>query len=546
MIAGSISAALEDEVLREVRRRGIVVWLDKDAVYTPFVDGLAKRHAEGELREPVVPFRGSFLEVVLALEPFGNSIDNTPLLVHMPGFNEESIRTTPVLELYKAGFRFRKSLETLVREVARGRVLPDEIERFVTSPDLTLESAEVWLAAQVRGARTGLEELLGQMSLVVIADELLGKNTFLAESLRTGLDREVLAAFLHRQTGMDEAWIGFYGNDPAGSPINNLAAAFGAWLLCVEYANDLVRPPHIEPLRPLQALSPQLSGACVEVVQQLRARHPDRYAALADEVELHLHEELPAIRPEDLGKIDTFRIEEARVLGAAVDALKTAEWNKAGSFAAARVGESSFWLQRDQSRRFAWALVEVAAALGHALTSEARPLAGAGGLEDALARYTKQAFVVDRAHRRFEQQRLALAGAEGSSLRRLSRGGRGPAPPLSRLGRRAGPRLHGDLPEARFSWRPLAGAADALRAGRAPAGGRPGEGGLLHDRRLPLRNGRGAGRGDARRRDPGGPQGTFRGAALDHRGRHERPRPGGSERAAHPRWQRGLCRLQGR
>lgn len=68
-------------------------------------------------------------------------------------------------------------------------------------------------------------------------------------------------------------------------------------------------------------VSPQLARACIDVVQELRARHPERYAALADEVELHLHEELPAIRPEDPGKVGTFRVEEARVLAAAVDAL---------------------------------------------------------------------------------------------------------------------------------------------------------------------------------------------------------------------------------
>jgi len=408
MTGGPISAALEAELLRETRRRGTVIWLDKDATYTPFVDDLVKRHAAGTLREPVVAFRGSFLEVILALEPHASGLDSAGLLVHMPGFNEDTIRTTPVLELYEPGFRFRKSLDTLVREVARGRVVPEEVERFVSAPGLTLEAADAWLERQVQGARAGLEGLLAQMSLVVVAEELLGKDTFLASRGRTDADREVLAAYLHKQTGMDEAWVRFYGSDPGAGAFANLASAFGAWLLCVEYVNDLQRPPHLAELRPLKDLSPQLARACVAVVEELRAKHPDRYAALADEVELHLHDELPQIQPEDLGKVDTFRLEEARVLDAAIAALKAGAWERVRGFTATRQGGSSFWLQRDQSRRFAWTLVETAAALGEACAREPRPLQGARGLEDALARYTERAFEVDRAHRRFEQQRLAL------------------------------------------------------------------------------------------------------------------------------------------
>lgn len=408
MTQPSISSALEDEVLREVRRRGTVVWLDKDGVYTQFVDDLVRRHSEGELHEPVVAFRGSFLEVILALETFGAALDSSTLLLHMPGFNEETIRATPVLDLYEPGYRFRKSLETLVREAARGHVAPEEIERFATSPGLSLEAADAWLAGQIRGARAGLEDLLAQMSLFVVAEELLGKDTFLTSRVRTDADLATLADYLHRQTGMDEAWSRFYGSDPSTQKLESLVGAFGAWLLCVEYVHDLARVPHVEPLKPLRDLSPQLRSACIDVVRQLRARHPDRYATLADEVERHLHEELPAIRPEDLGRVDTFRIEEVRILDAAIEALKKEDWSVTHGFATARAGEASFWLQRDQSRRFAWTLVEAAATLGLSMDAHKRPLQGARGLEEALARYTEGAFEVDRAHRRFEQQRLAL------------------------------------------------------------------------------------------------------------------------------------------
>jgi hypothetical protein len=410
---GLCSAALEEELLGELRRHGIVVWLDKDAAYSAFVDALQRRAATGSFAYPVVAFRGSFLQTVLALEPYGNSLDKSPLLIHMPGFNEESIRRTPVLELYEAGYRFRKSLDTLVQEVARGRVTPAELQELLAQPGLTLHTADAWLAQRLSESREGLAGLLAQMSLGVVVDELLVKDTFLLGRLRSAQEREVLKAYLQRQLGIDEPWHQFIAShDPQSTPEKRLAAALAAWLLCVEYVHDLKRPPHLLALQPLRALSPLLVEPCVAQVHALRSRHADLYARLADEVEtMYLFEELPAIRPEDLGQVDTFPIEETRVLEAAIAALKEGAWDKALSWAEARSGERSFWLQRDQIRRCEWSLVGDAARLGAMLARHPTALTGARSLGEAMERYaslSSGAFEVDRCHRRFEQQRLTL------------------------------------------------------------------------------------------------------------------------------------------
>ena len=172
---GPVSAALEEELRGELRK-GIVVWLDKDGLYTDFVDQLALRHVAGEFPVPVVGFRGSFLKTLFALEPYGSSLDNLPLLVHMPGFNEETIRATPVLELYDPGIRFRKSLDTLVREAARGRVAPDEVERFLLTAPKTVAEADAWLVGQMSSATEGFAARLDHVGLSVVLDGLLGKT----------------------------------------------------------------------------------------------------------------------------------------------------------------------------------------------------------------------------------------------------------------------------------------------------------------------------------------------------------------------------------
>ncbi len=404
-----VSAALEGELGRELRRHGVVVWLDRDGVYTQWVERAAERAARGELAYPVVGFRGSFLEMMLALEDHGSGLDPGQLLVHMPGFAEDSIRTTPVLELYRAGSRFRRALETLVREAAAGVAPPEAVERFLAGDDVSLESADRWLAGWMRGGTSGLAELLERIGVAVVAHELVVESTFLRESIGSGEAGGVdeLRAFLERTLGIEAWWVELvsHGQGPDVGEIELLADAVRSWLLCVEFVDDLTRPPHLEALQPLSKLPRTTVTTCRELVAGVREHHPDRYERIADEVEPHVDEELQRIEPKDLGRIDTFRTEEARILVAAVRALQRGDWQSAGEWAADRLGERSFWLRRDPQRRQAWELVAAAAELGRQIAEQPRPLDGARGLEDALERYTGGAYMVDRAHRRFEELR---------------------------------------------------------------------------------------------------------------------------------------------
>src|SRR5262249_41380884 len=180
---GPITAALEEEVTRTLRQRGIVIWLDKDGNYTAFVDALVERHTRNEFFAPVVPFRGSYLDMMLALAPYGNSLDPEPLLIHMPGHTEESIRKTPMLELYAAGFRFRRALTTLIREAASGRVNPAEIERYLASGPAQLETAEAWLAQVTSATGEGLAGYLNSLTLEWVVDGLVGNDNILQERI---------------------------------------------------------------------------------------------------------------------------------------------------------------------------------------------------------------------------------------------------------------------------------------------------------------------------------------------------------------------------
>ena len=62
---------------------------------------------------PVVSFGGSYLELMLALEPYGSGLDEDHVLIHLPGLNKDTVRQTPVFELYEAGTVFEKALRAL-------------------------------------------------------------------------------------------------------------------------------------------------------------------------------------------------------------------------------------------------------------------------------------------------------------------------------------------------------------------------------------------------------------------------------------------------
>jgi hypothetical protein len=387
---GAVSKALEQEILGELRRQGVVVWLDKDKSYTGFVDDLIAKQAKGEFPFPVVGFRGSFLDLLFKLEPYGSGLDKQPLLVHMPGFNEETIRKTPVLELYEPGVRYRKGLDTLIREAATSRVAPSEVEKFVAKQP-SLEEADAWITSAVSQSTFGLAAALAEVGPKMVAEALAQPNSALSVRVTAPEEARTLRGYLHKLTGMDDAWVEFYGEDRNVKPLDNVIDALAAWLLCVEYVHDLKRPAHLKPLQRLRDLSAPLVKSCSDLVVQLRRDNGDAYAKRADEVESFLSEELKAMTPDDLGQVDTFREEENRVLTGAVEALRKGEWAKAKAWCEARKGDASFWLQRDQSHRWAWSLVAEAAEFG-----------------EILARYAAGAFEVDRAHRRFEQQRLIL------------------------------------------------------------------------------------------------------------------------------------------
>lgn len=83
---------LESEVREQARQHGIVVWLDRDGSYTRFADGLCARAGTEAFLFWSSALRGSYLEVIQQLAGIEDDVGPTPLVLHLPGHTEESIK----------------------------------------------------------------------------------------------------------------------------------------------------------------------------------------------------------------------------------------------------------------------------------------------------------------------------------------------------------------------------------------------------------------------------------------------------------------------
>jgi hypothetical protein len=400
------SQALLAQLTKKVREQGLVFWLDAEGQYDGFVDGLGR--TPFEFPYPVVGFRRSYLELMLALERYGSGLEKDHVLVHLPGLNKKTVDQTPVYELYKAGTSFEKNLATLVREASKGVARPEETDAFLGGPPLTLESADAWLESLRNPARDAVGVLLDTLGLDDVVMGLLGGDARLTQRLPA--EGERVLDYLRRGLGISDSWRTFVlgGQTLSAAGLTSLVSR---WLMAVEFVHDLKEPPKLPELQALAKLGP-LAKECRRLVARCRADLPDVYEELALEFQDHLGEERGGHGPGALGSIDTFSFEEVATRQAALEVLGRSDWEAAHAFATERTPTKCFWVQRDPKLGRTWELIQLGAGAGLAFVAQANGLAGSASLEEAVDRYVDRLAEVDRLHRVFEQRAHALLSAD--------------------------------------------------------------------------------------------------------------------------------------
>lgn len=398
-MAELVSEALAAEVKREIRENGLVVWLDAEGDYTALADAL-KTGALG-FSYPVVVYRGSYLELMFALEPYGNGLRPDHLLVHVPGVSIESVKETPLYELAKAGKMFARSLGTVVREAAVGVARPEDLDVFLRDANVTVAKADAWLEGLAASPRDGVSLLLQTLGVENVVLGLLAGDRRLAEHLPNEDDK--VLAFLEKGLGLDTTWRRFRLGD-AALGAHAAATLIASWLMAVEFVHDLKEAPITPELRALTRLAQPFAQASRKLAATFRERLPDIYEELEGDLQSILTEERTSHHAEVLGSIDTFRFEEVTIRAAALDALRVGNWDRAHAYAKERTPETSFWVRRSPTLERTWELIRLAAAAGRAFVEQEKGLGACASLEEATARYADKLAPVDRAHRVFEQR----------------------------------------------------------------------------------------------------------------------------------------------
>lgn len=402
MTVGLASAALVAEVRKKVREQGLVVWLDADRKFAELARALGE--PAFEFSYPVVCFDGSYLELMLALQSYGSGLHPEHVLIHLPGLNKDTIKETPVYELYKAGTLFEKNLETLVREAAVGVAKPDEVDAFVRAPALSLAGADQWLS----DLREAPRDRLGIVLETFAADELVMRVLAEDPLIRGHLPESApkLMDTLERTIGLAPWWRAYWLGERALTS-GAVATLVASWLMTVEFVDDLRGAPVTPELQRLKKLGP-VTKECCRIAARFRETSPDAYELFAGEVQERLDQERTSHHAAALGAIDTFRFEEATTRAAAIAAVARGDWETANALAVERTPESCFWVRRSPALQRTWEIVRLAASLGQKVGGAARALERCASLEEAVERYVDKLAPLDRDHRAFEQRANAV------------------------------------------------------------------------------------------------------------------------------------------
>lgn len=408
------SALLELELKRVIKEQGLVVWLDADDNYSGFVARLAERSKSGAFPFPVLHFDGSFLELMLALEKYENGLHADKLLIHMPGFNEQSIAETPLYELFKAGKRYRKALDTLIEDACMGLVRPEDSKAFrETKP--SLEQANEWLSQTHVSEKDRFLIGLTARSTESVAHELFTNGSRLLGDLKEPAHATQFVDYLTKAIGLPATWPAFalaQGSEEKGVVAADMPFVALSWLMAVEFVSDLAEPPIMPELGVVRQRDNAILQRCRRLIELVRSQFPDDYRNLSGQFEDMLSQERQGHQADALGSIDTFRFEESAIRGAALSALQMGSWDTATRYAAERKAEDCFWVRHDKNRERTWELIHLGARVGLELQSAQKKLKGCASLEEATDRYRDSLYRVDRAHRQFEQRFHKVHGTE--------------------------------------------------------------------------------------------------------------------------------------
>ena len=408
---GAVKEYLRELLKEDLKSKGLCVWLDANNEYTDFVNEELENKT---FPYPFLTFTGSFLELMMQLSPYFKEKDNKPCLIHMPNFNNKSIKETPLLEAYKAGKELQYNLKTLVRNASAGKLVNEQLNFLLEDENFSLELADNRLTEEAQ-IPEGLKRLITKYSFLDITIQLLDKNRKFDDLIELQKDQwfDAFFKYLQLQFGISKDWFDSWKEDIiTEDPLISIKLPLASHLLCTEYMWDLKTPPIYTELKNLKNISDIQYKNCCKVTNELRKNFPELYKTLSKEIEPRLESEKNQ-SSEFFGDVDTFSFEEEKILSFAFNLLENKEWNKVLELYKKRLGSKkdeeweSFWVQQDNSKRWVWKWIELNALLAQ-IIEKGMITIGAWNIPrfspiQITNHYTNQLFSIDQIHREFEQ-----------------------------------------------------------------------------------------------------------------------------------------------
>jgi hypothetical protein len=391
-IAGQIAAQLRD--------RCVVVMYDQRREFEPFFremgsspeDGAAAVDVEiGGRKAKLSRFGGSYLETKMAVEPLVGVDEPASVLVYVPGQQHEE-RTSLLLEMETAGAVYRPQLKQLARQVLR-RTLTDVMIDGILRP----ESVGYDDIARVAAQPSGSEPASMLRSVFEGASDAVA--IVAAWCMDQSRDRALIdKGAMPELADLLKARLGFPVPDdatPARARASTLRHVLGS-----EFLLDMAGTAPILP-----GLAPPRAKDQQQVVRQVAARMrslaPDAYEDAADRIEKELGVDALDLDGESFGAVDTFRVEETRVVAHCFGLVATGRHGQARAVVEAR--EASFWVERSAERRAVWEACRAMIKLGTAAAEVRGQLARANGKP---ARWVEMYVADDGWHRLDRAQRV--------------------------------------------------------------------------------------------------------------------------------------------
>ncbi|MFP4474001.1 MAG: PglZ domain-containing protein [Desulfatibacillaceae bacterium] len=363
---------LEGLLADRLKRKLVVVWYDTRREFEPFVDALGAGGGEavpvvvvGGIAAHLARYTGSFIGLKMAVEPLVAVDRPDPLLLYIPGAARD-LQTSVLMELEKGGVCLEWQLRSLARNALRERFSDADIDAMLQAEKLSYEDVVRYVAQESGQAPSVLDTVFQDCrdNAEILARWLCAPGVDTAVEDK-GAGRE-LYGLLHTRGGMEVQ---------PGTPLADARARALRYVLVNEFRSDLsCEPPQSVAMIP--STNKEQVQFLRKVAAAMRARHAAEYVDIADRVEQDLSLATAGIDPACLGRVDTFRFEEAALLQRAGELILAGEYGQALELVDGR--RRSFWADRSLDRQSQWTACRYMAQLSRemAAVGESMPQAG--------------------------------------------------------------------------------------------------------------------------------------------------------------------------